>query len=185
MMKNFVFFVTTILALHVHSSVVINHVGGSCGGRGDRAPTDMKTDNCWDGIRCNNTNNLICMRFSKDEWTCVPRGSPGHDGKAVYADQCVSPDRVAIYKDGEKEPDELVVPLWGACGGTGAQTPKDRHPVMGCWDNTRCAGNAICVQRAERGELYQCLTPGSSDYGTKGDKVYKDACDYFEYGPLL
>jgi hypothetical protein len=77
---------------------------------------------------------------------------------------------------GVQESSELVVPLWGSCGGTGSQTPADRKAVNSCWANTRCAGEAICIQEDKAGTYYQCLPKGSKNYDDV--PVFTDTCKH-------
>lgn len=165
-------------------TVVVNDIGGSCGGMGDQAPKGVaKVDNCWAGYVCGKqgTQDLVCVRNSQWSWNCEVKGSIGPDGKPINANQCHKTDAPnggrKLISDAEvvaQSPPELVVAEFGSCGGTGAQTPKDRKPVAGCWQNTKCAGEAICIQEDAQQYNYQCLPKGSLNY--KGEKVFTDAC---------
>lgn len=158
-----------------HAEVVVNNIGGACGGKGDQAPPHLAADNCWKGYTCNHTKNLVCVRNSEWYYSCETKGSIGPDGKPVTADQCKPTDsgNRKLLADIEG-PSELVVAPWGSCGGTGTQTPKDRKPVDGCWANTRCADSNICIKEEKTGLYYQCLPSGSKNYA--GEVVTTDAC---------
>lgn len=40
-------------AAFVSAEVVIDKIGGACGGKGDQAPPHLAMDNCWPGYTCN------------------------------------------------------------------------------------------------------------------------------------
>jgi hypothetical protein len=45
----------------------------------------------------------------------------------------------------------VVVPEFGACGGTGSHTPSGVTPADDCWAGYACAGDLICIREDSYG----------------------------------
>jgi hypothetical protein len=68
----------------------------------------------------------------------------------------------------------VVVPEFGACGGTGSHTPSGVTPVDDCWAGYACAGDLICIREDSYGWYYQCNQKGA--IGPDGKPHYVSSC---------